>query len=94
VHDKKAKDAKLAKFFPVIKREAIDERNFVKKAVSWALRNIGKRNLNLNRVAIEAAEEIQRMDSRSARWIASDVIRDLTRDPVQRRLRKSGKAER
>lgn len=92
-HDKEAADEEFIRLIPVIKEGPTDGRNLVKKAVSWALRNIGKRNLNLNRVAIEAAEEVQRMDSRSARWIASDVIRALTRDTVQRRLRKSGKAD-
>jgi len=58
-HDKKASDEKFIELLPVIIREATDERNFVKKAVNWALRNIGKRNLNLNRAAINAAKEIQ-----------------------------------
>ncbi len=87
VSDRKAVDIKFESFFPLIKREAGDNRNFVKKAVNWALRQIGKRNLNLNKRAIETAEEIQRMDSRSARWIASDAIRELTSEAVQERLR-------
>ena len=87
VSDKKAVDIKFEPFFPLIKREAGDNRNFVKKAVNWALRQIGKRNLNLNKRAIEIAKEIQRMDSRSARWIASDAIRELTSHAVQERLR-------
>ena len=87
VSDKKAVDIKFEPFFPLIKREAGDNRNFVKKAVNWALRQIGKRNLNLSRKAIETAKEIQRMDSRSARWIASDAIRELTSEAVQERLR-------
>jgi len=87
VSDKKAVDIKFEPFFLLIKREAGDNRNFVKKAVNWALRQIGKRNLNLNKRAIEIAKEIQRMDSRSARWIASDAIRELTSQAVQERLR-------
>ena len=87
VSDKKAVDIKFEPFFPLIKREAGDNRNFVKKAVNWALRQIGKRNLNLNKRAIEIAKEIQRMDSRSARWIASNAIRELTSHAVQERLR-------
>ena len=87
VHDKKAKDKEFLRFLPIIKRESADNRNFVKKAVNWALRQIGKRNLNLNREAIEAAAEIQKMDSRSAKWIASDAIRELTSEAVQERLR-------
>ncbi len=60
----------------------------MKKAVSWALRNIGKRNLNLNKAAIKTAKEIQQIDSKAARWIASDAIRDLEGEIVQRKLRK------
>lgn len=86
VHDKKASDKEFLKFFTIIKRESTDERNFVKKAVNWALRNIGKRNFNLNRKAIEIAKEIQQMDSRSAKWVASDAIRELTSEMVQERL--------
>jgi 3-methyladenine DNA glycosylase AlkD len=85
-HDKKASDEKFIELFPVIIRGSTDERNFVKKAVNWALRNIGKRNLNLNRAAINAAKEIQRLDSRAARWIASDAIRELESESIQKRL--------
>jgi 3-methyladenine DNA glycosylase AlkD len=86
-HDKKASDEKFTELLPVIIREATDERNFVKKAVNWALRNIGKRNLNLNQAAINAAKEIQRLDSKAAHWIASDAIRELESDAIQNRLR-------
>ena len=85
-HDKKMADADFEQFFPIIKRAATDERNFVKKAVNWALRNIGKRNKALNARAIEVAREIQMMDSRSARWIAADALRELTGEAVQKRL--------
>jgi 3-methyladenine DNA glycosylase AlkD len=88
VHDKKAPDDKLAQFLPIIKREANDERNFVKKAVNWALRQIGKRNANLNRLAIATAREIQTIDAKAARWIAADALRELTGDQVQQRLGK------
>jgi len=73
---------------PAIKWEADDDRNYVKKAVNWALRNIGKRNFNLNKKAIETAKEIQKIDSRSAKWIASDAIRELMSEAVQERLQK------
>jgi 3-methyladenine DNA glycosylase AlkD len=86
-HDKKAGDDKFIKSLPVIIREATDERNFVKKAVNWALRNIGKRNLNLNKAAINTAKEIQRIDNKAARWIAADAIRELESDAIQRRLK-------
>ncbi len=86
-HDKDAGDETFTNYFPVIVHGATDERNFVKKAVSWALRNIGKRNLKLNKAAIEAAREIQQIDAKSARWIASDVIRELESEKVQARLK-------
>lgn len=88
VHDKRAADAKFVRFLPAIKRASVDERNFVKKAVNWALRQIGKRNLCLNRTAIKACREIRKIDSRSARWIAADALRELASDVVQRRLRR------
>ncbi len=87
-HDKNAEDGRFIGLFPVIKRSATDERNFVKKAVNWALRNIGKRNLELNRSAIEFAKELLDMDSKAARWIARDAIRELESEPVQKRLKK------
>jgi len=89
--DKEAKDEQFEKFFPIIKRESTDNRNFVKKAINWALRQIGKRNLNLNKKAIETVKEIQKIESKSARWIASDAIRELTSEAIQERLRKGGK---
>ncbi len=88
VHDKKSSDKQFEQFLSVIKREAKDERNFVKKAVNWALRQIGKRNISLNKKAIKAAQEIQKIDSKSAKWIANDAIRELTSESVQQRLKK------
>lgn len=88
VHDKKADDKKFERFFPHIKRGSTDERNFVKKAVNWALRQIGKRNLKLNKKSIKLSKEIKKIDSKSARWIASDALKELTSDAVQKRLRK------
>ncbi|KKQ48220.1 MAG: hypothetical protein US95_C0026G0003 [Candidatus Woesebacteria bacterium GW2011_GWB1_38_5] len=81
VHDKKAPDGKLMKFFPVIIRESTDERNFVKKAVNWALRQIGKRNTNLREKSIKVAEDIIKNypNSRSAQWIGKDAIRELSK---------------
>ena len=77
VHDKKAKDKDFVKFFPLIKKFSVDERNFVRKANNWALRQIGKRNMYLNKKAIKLAEEIQKINSKSAKWIAGDAIREL-----------------
>ncbi len=87
VHDKKAPDEKFEKLFPIIKRESTDERKYVKKAVSWALRNIGKRNKRLNARAIGVAKEIQKIDSKSARWISSDALRELQGGKIQKRLK-------
>ena len=87
VHDKKQPDDKFEQFFPLIVREATDERNFVKKAVNWALRQIGKRNLKLNRKSILIAEKIHKIDSKSAKWIAKDALRELKGDKVQERLK-------
>jgi 3-methyladenine DNA glycosylase AlkD len=87
VHDKNAADAEFQGFLPVIKRESADSRNFVKKAVNWALRQIGKRNLRLNQAAIATANEINEMNSAAAKWIAADAIRELTSSDVQKRLR-------
>ena len=86
--DKSATHAKFKKFFPLIKKESIDERNFVKKAVNWALRQIGKRNKRLNVLAPKTAKEIQKIDSKSAQWIASDAIRELQSAAIQKKLEK------
>jgi 3-methyladenine DNA glycosylase AlkD len=87
VHDKKAPDEAMLQFLPVIVRESGDERNFVKKAVNWALRQIGKRNRRLNAAAIATANEILALDTRAGRWIARDALRELQSDAVQRRLK-------
>ena len=86
-HDKTASDATFEPFLKLIAGAADDERNYVRKAVNWALRNIGKRNAALNRRAIAVARGLQRRKSRSARWIASDALRELTGEAVQRRIR-------
>jgi len=86
VHDRKADDIQFEKFLEIIKREASDNRNYVKKAVNWALRGIGKRNLSLNGRAVRTAREIQKIDTKSTRWIASDAIRELEGKAVQKRL--------
>ena len=89
VHDKKAEDAEFLKFFDAIERGSTDDRNFVKKAVNWALRQIGKRNPRLNKQALRLAEKIAKKDGSSAKWVASDAIRELKSKAVQRRLRRS-----
>lgn len=87
VNDKKADDTAFLKYLPLIKKYATDERTYVKKAVNWALRQIGKRSLKLNPYAIKAAEEIYQMNSSSAKWIASDALRELRSPAVQKRLK-------
>jgi len=87
VHDKQAPDERFLEMLPLIEREAHDERNFVKKAVNWALRQIGKRNRSLNGAAIEAGERIRAQGSRAARWIAADALRELRSEKVQARLK-------
>jgi len=77
VHDKKASDSRFVPFFAAIKRASTDERNFVRKAVNWALRQIGKSRPGLLAQAIELANEIRTIDSKSARWIAADALREL-----------------
>jgi 3-methyladenine DNA glycosylase AlkD len=85
--DEKAPDADILQFLPVIRREAGDDRNFVKKAVNWALRNTGKRNRRCNAAAIKCAEQIRADGTRSGRWIAADALRELRSDAVQARLK-------
>jgi 3-methyladenine DNA glycosylase AlkD len=80
-------DAEFKKFLPIIKRESTDERNYVRKAVNWALRQIGKRNKNLNKEAIKIAREILKINNKAAKWIAQDAIRELTSEAVQKRLK-------
>ncbi len=98
-HDNKATDADFLRVLPLIERAAFDERNFVKKAVNWALRGLGKRNAALNAAAIKSAERIQSRASdqargkrttapgvRSARWIARNALRELTSEDVRKRV--------
>jgi 3-methyladenine DNA glycosylase AlkD len=86
VHDLTMTDEDFEPFFPVIKKYATDDRNFVRKAVNWALRQIGKRNLRLNERAVAVAREVQAIDSKSARWIAADALRELESDKVRQRI--------
>ena len=87
VHNKEMKDNEFEKFFEIIKRESCDDRNFVKKAVNWAIRQIGKRNVSLNKKAILIAKEIQKIDSKSAKWIANDAIRELTSSQIRKKFK-------
>jgi 3-methyladenine DNA glycosylase AlkD len=87
VHDKKMLDKDFVKYFLIIKKQSIDERNFVKKAVNWALRQIGKRNKNLNKEAIKLAKEIRNINNKASKWNANNAITELTSEPVQNRLK-------
>jgi len=86
VHDKKASNQEFIKFFPLVKKACADERNFVRKAVNWALRQIGKRNIVLNKQTIEIAKEMQSLNNKTAMWIASDALRELKSQAVQEKL--------
>jgi 3-methyladenine DNA glycosylase AlkD len=86
VHDKKAPDAPFLHFLELVEREADDERNFVKKGVNWALRQIGKRNGDLNVAAVATAGRLRDSGSKAARWVASDALRELTSEAVRARL--------
>jgi 3-methyladenine DNA glycosylase AlkD len=105
VHDKTATDGAFAKLLPLIERGAFDDRNFVKKAVNWALRNIGKRNLVLNTAAVACAEKIRDTANkkaggerggdtrvRAARWVAADALRELGSEKTRARLRREKNA--
>jgi len=81
--DKKLENEIFEQFFPIIKREASDERLYVKKAVNWSLRNIGKRNIDLNKRAIEVAYEILEMESKSAKWIAKNALSELQKENIR-----------
>jgi 3-methyladenine DNA glycosylase AlkD len=89
VHDQTSSDGAFTAWFPAIRRGAADDRNYVKKAVSWALRQIGKRNLALNAAAIAEAETLAASTVTSARWVGRDALRELRLDETQRRLRAS-----
>ncbi|MBN1638362.1 MAG: DNA alkylation repair protein [Ignavibacteriales bacterium] len=87
-HHKELSDEYFINLFPIIQNASTDERNFVKKAVNWAIRNIGKRNLKLNKEAIKFCKEFKKIDSKSARWIANDALRELQSEKIHIRLQK------
>jgi 3-methyladenine DNA glycosylase AlkD len=87
-HEPRLSDGDVERFFRLIRTAAADERNFVRKAVSWALRNLGKRSPDLNRRAVRVARALHAMPSRSARWIGADALRELTGPAVQERVRR------
>jgi 3-methyladenine DNA glycosylase AlkD len=88
VHAKKIPDHEFLMFLPIIEREAGDDRNFVKKAVNWALRQTGKRSISLHQEALKTAYRIKEQPSRNARWIAGDTIRELENSTIISRIRR------
>jgi 3-methyladenine DNA glycosylase AlkD len=91
LHDKKSDDKQFIACVSLIKRAAEDDRNFVKKGVSWALRSVGSRNIALHRRAIALARKLATSKTTSARWIGNDALRDLERPLVARRLARKAK---
>jgi 3-methyladenine DNA glycosylase AlkD len=94
VHDKRASDAQFVGVLPLIEQAAHDDRNFVKKSVNWALRQIGKRNAVLHREAIAVAERLIRRPESSARWIGHDALRELRSASVMARLERRSARQR
>ncbi|OGZ67372.1 MAG: DNA alkylation repair protein [Candidatus Staskawiczbacteria bacterium RIFCSPHIGHO2_02_FULL_34_10] len=86
VHNKEMIDKDFLAFFPLIKKESVDERNFIKKAVNWALRQIGKKNKNLHKKVIILAKEIYNINSKSAKWIANNAIRELESNKIKNKI--------
>jgi 3-methyladenine DNA glycosylase AlkD len=87
VHKKDFPDTIFEEYLSLVKKEATDERNFVKKAVNWALRQIGKRNKRLNKVAINTAKEIYTIENKSAKWIASNALKEITDENIHIRMK-------
>jgi 3-methyladenine DNA glycosylase AlkD len=79
LHDKKSDDRPFADSLPLIERAATDDRNFVKKGVSWALRGVGRRSPDLKASSLELAKRLAASPNSAARWIGKDALRDLTR---------------
>ena len=88
VRDKKAPDEAFTALLPLIEKHATDERNMVKKAMNWALRQIGKRSRRLHELAIGSGERIRAMDDKTARWIAGDALRELRKPEIVARIKK------
>jgi 3-methyladenine DNA glycosylase AlkD len=86
LHDRSAPDDDFLRQLPLIEREASDERNFVKKAVNWALRGIGSRNTRLHRSAMTVARTLATSEDRTERWIGKDAIRQLSSEATKKRV--------
>src|SRR5262245_25158150 len=88
LHDKRTGDEQFARCLPLVERAATDERNFVKKGVSWALRGIGRRSRDLNKASVALSEKLCDSESAAARWVGRDALKELTSQAVLRRLKK------
>jgi 3-methyladenine DNA glycosylase AlkD len=86
LHDKTMQTEEFVRFLRIIESQADDSRNYVMKAVNWALRQIGKRNLELNKAAVQTARAIMKTESKSAKWISSNALREITSQKVKHRL--------
>ena len=93
-HDKTSSDAAFLKFLPMIEKGASDERNFVKKGVSWALRHVGHRSMKLHTAAMKTANKLSKSNDRTERWVGKDALRDLTRPIVRNKVRAKQPARR
>jgi 3-methyladenine DNA glycosylase AlkD len=93
VHDKKANDEKFIEFFPYLLKESDDDRNFVKKAVNWAIRQIGKRNERLCKKAIKLSEDIKVKNDSASLWIAADALRELKKYLAEGKIKNTGNAK-
>ena len=87
-HDKTAKDAAFLKFLPIIEQGAADDRNFVKKGVSWALRHLGHRSPALHAAAVKTATRLSKSDNATERWVGKDALRDITRPAVMKKIQR------
>jgi 3-methyladenine DNA glycosylase AlkD len=88
VHDKTGPDESFLEMLPIIERRATDERNFVKKAVNWALRQIGKRSIELNAAAVDVAARLAESEDRAARWVGKDAYRELSSEKTRSRIKR------
>jgi len=87
IHDKNMGNEEFVELFPYIKKQSTDNRHYVKKSINWALRQIGKRNAFLHKQALKLAEEIKKINSKSAKWVASDAIRELRSEKILNRIK-------
>ncbi len=88
VHDKKAPDERFVQYLPLVKKYSYDSRNFVKKGINWALRQIGKRNIRLHGKALKVAKELMASDDKTKRWVGSVAVKELEKKEITERIRR------